>query len=168
MYVKDWEDGPQNEIPRSEWQFAKEQNGAVVPDPEHVYMKSGFHPGKIYSVVYEALNPVVAGSTLMSVRDIGSWIKYGGVDTPIKNPPTHAYAYGISQTGRLLRHYLYAGMNLDENERQVYDGLIPHVAGGRRGDSITDSPNHPNSLPLGSVTFTRFLITLLLTHMVGK
>ena len=134
MYVKDWEDGPQTEIPRNEWKFAKEQNGVVVPDPEHVYMKSGFNPGKIYSVVYEALNPVVAGSTLMSVRDIGSWIKYGGLDSPIKNPPAHAYAYGISQTGRLLRHYLYAGMNLDENNRQVYDGLIPHVAGGRRGD----------------------------------
>ena len=134
MYVKDWEDGPQEEIPRTEWSFSKEQNGSVVPDAEYVYMESGFYPGRIYSVVYEASKAVVSGSTLMSVRDIGSWIKYGDVDSPVKNQPTYAYAYGISQTGRLLRHYLYSGMNLDEKGRQVYDGLLPHVAGGRRGD----------------------------------
>ena len=134
MYVKDWEDGPQQEIPRKEWSFAKERDGIVIPDLNHVYMESGFQPGRIYGVVYEASNPVVAGSTLMSVRDIGSWIKYGGTDSPVKIPPRYAYAYGISQTGRLLRHYLYAGLNLDESGRKVYDGVLPHVAGGRRGD----------------------------------
>ena len=134
MYVREWEDGPHREIPREEWSFAKEINGIVIPDCEHVYMESGFQPGKIYSVVYEASNPVVSGSTLLSVRDIGSWLKYSGVDSPVKAPVKYAYAYGISQTGRLLRHYLYSGLNLDESGRQVYDGVLPHVAGGRRGD----------------------------------
>jgi hypothetical protein len=44
------------------------------------------------------------------------------------------YGYGVSQTGRLLRHFIYLGLNLDEEGRIVYDGLMPHVAGGRRGE----------------------------------
>ena len=38
MYVKDWEDGTQEEIPRNEWSFSSEQNGTVVPESEYVYM----------------------------------------------------------------------------------------------------------------------------------
>ncbi|SVA85303.1 uncharacterized protein METZ01_LOCUS138157 [marine metagenome] len=134
ILVKEWEDGPETEIPSSKWSFAKETEGEPTPDVEHVYMDAGFQPGKIYNVIYRATNPVVSGATLMSVRDVGSWIKYGGPNCPVKATVKHAYAYGISQTGRLLRHYLYAGMNLDEKGRQVYDGILAHVAGGRRGD----------------------------------
>lgn len=134
ILVKEWEDGPETEIPSSKWSFAKETEGGPTPDVEHVYMDAGFQPGKIYNVIYRATNPVVSGATLMSVRDVGSWIKYGGPNCPVKATVKHAYAYGISQTGRLLRHYLYAGMNLDEKGRQVYDGILAHVAGGRRGD----------------------------------
>ena len=134
ILVKEWEDGPEIEIPPSEWSFAKETENGPVPDVEHIYMDAGFQPGKIYHVIYQATCPVVSGATLMSVRDVGSWIKYGGPHCPVKSTVKHAYAYGISQTGRLLRHYLYTGMNVDEKGRQVYDGILAHVAGGRRGD----------------------------------
>ena len=130
ILVKDWEDGPETEIPPSEWSFAKETETGPVQDVEHIYMDSGFQPGKIYHVIYQATNPVVSGATLMSVRDVGSWINYCGPHCPVKSTVEHAYAYGISQTGRLLRHYLYPGMNLDEKGRLVYDGILAHVAGG--------------------------------------
>ena len=134
LLVREWEDGPDSEIPRSEWCFAKQVRGKLTPDDEYIYMASGFQAGKIYNVIYEAKNPVLTGASLLSVRDIGSWLKYGEKDSPISGGVDFAYAYGISQTGRLLRSYLYFGMNLDESERPVYDGLLPHVAGGRRGD----------------------------------
>ena len=41
---------------------------------------------------------------------------------------------GLSQSGRFLRHFLYLALNEDEEGRIVFDGLIPHVAGGRRGE----------------------------------
>jgi hypothetical protein len=34
----------------------------------------------------------------------------------------------------MVRHFLYLGLNVDEAGRQVYDGLLPHVAGARRGE----------------------------------
>jgi len=46
----------------------------------------------------------------------------------------YAYGFGVSQTGRFLRLFLYLGLNLDENDRPVFDGIIPHIGGGRRGE----------------------------------
>ena len=44
-----------------------------------------------------------------------------------------AYGFGVSQSGRCLRQFLYDGFNADESGRQVFDGVIPHVAGGGLG-----------------------------------
>ena len=45
-----------------------------------------------------------------------------------------AYAYGRSQTGRLLRTLVYYDLNLDEQGREAFDGIIANVAGGMRGE----------------------------------
>ncbi len=44
-----------------------------------------------------------------------------------------AYGFGVSQSGRCLRQFLYDGFNADESGQQVFDGVIPHVAGGGLG-----------------------------------
>ena len=44
-----------------------------------------------------------------------------------------AIAFGVSQSGRFLRTYLYYGFNEDERNRKVFDGVMAHVAGGGRG-----------------------------------
>ncbi len=122
--------GERRVIPRSEWQFARLVNGQVEPSPAHVYLKTGFEPGKIYELVYRAQNPVVVGLGLAAVRDVVSHFKYqAGAVVSVRR----AYALGISQTGRFLRHFLYQGFNADERDRQVFDGVIAHVAGGGRG-----------------------------------
>ena len=134
LLVRDWEDGPDTLIPSSEWSFAKDHLNTPYPSKEHVFLKSGFQPGKIYNFIYQATGAVVTGTTLLSVRDTGSWIRHSRQNPFFKKPPRYLYAYGVSQTGRLLRHFIYAGMNIDENGHQVYDGILPHVAGGRRGN----------------------------------
>jgi hypothetical protein len=44
-----------------------------------------------------------------------------------------AHGFGVSQSGRFLREFVYSGFNQDEQGRQVFDGLMPHVAGGGLG-----------------------------------
>ena len=44
-----------------------------------------------------------------------------------------AITFGDSQAGRLLRHFLYDGFNVDEQERKAFDGLIPHLASNATG-----------------------------------
>jgi hypothetical protein len=138
LTVRDRVEAPRKVIPRSEWRFAREEFGKLVPDPTRVWMKAGFQPGKIYEVVYRAKDPVVAGLGPAAVRDLVSYLKYG--DAPEwallsdqKRFLKRAIGIGTSQSGRFLRTFLYYGFNQDERGRQVFDGIIAHVAGGGRG-----------------------------------
>jgi len=105
-------------------------DGKLTPDPHFVHLNTGFVPGKIYEVVYSSKNPAVVGVGLAAVRDFLSFLKY---DPQATAPVKRAYAVGISQSGRFLRHFLYQDFNADEKGRQVMDGVIAHVAGAGRG-----------------------------------
>jgi hypothetical protein len=113
-----------------EWSFAHTVQGQLTPDPRYVHLNSGFSPGKIYELVYTAQDPAVVGVGLAAVRDFLSYLKY---DSQATAPVKRAYAVGISQSGRFLRHFLYQDFNADEQGRQVMDGVIAHVAGAGRG-----------------------------------
>ena len=99
----------------------------------------GLKPGWIYEVVYEAEGPIVQGVGLAGIRDLVACLKY---DTTERNPLRaesgkplidRALGFGTSQSGRCLRQFLYEGFNADEQGRRVFDGVMPHVAGGGLG-----------------------------------
>ncbi len=134
LYVKDFEDGIETVIPRENWRFAQETSDGIRPSEEHIYLEDGFEPGKCYQIVYETIDAPVAGSGLIALRDVTSFLKYESRQPlPDLGKFNHAIGYGVSQTGRMLRHFLYLGLNVDESGRKVFDGLLPHVAGGRVG-----------------------------------
>ncbi|MBT4125579.1 MAG: hypothetical protein HOJ22_01290 [Chloroflexi bacterium] len=134
LHVRDYEDGEGTIIPRSEWSFAQETNGDVVPSDEHVYLNSGFLPGKYYQIIYTSKDAPIAGAGLIALRDATSFLKYDAEALiPGLGSLDIAIAYGVSQTGRMLRHFMYDGLNVDEQNRKVFEGLLPHVAGARRG-----------------------------------
>jgi hypothetical protein len=99
-----------------------------------------FEIGAIYQLIYRAKDPPVAGIGLAATRDLISFLRYTAADdSGAPNPlavagkpwPSRTLAYGASQSGRYLRDFLYRGFNEDENNRIVFDGMIPHVATGR-------------------------------------
>jgi hypothetical protein len=130
------EDAPEHIVPREQWSFARLEGGHVVPDASHVYLASGFEPGKVYQVIYTTTGAPIAGCGLLATRDFGSFLRYGaaGAGNPCADDLQHAYSFGVSQSGRFLRHFLYLGLNQDEQDRTVFDGLIPHVGGGKHGE----------------------------------
>ncbi len=98
-------------------------------------MAAGFEPKKIYEVVYRSQDPPLVGVGSAAIRDTISKIKYAGA-TELGLPQgaiKRAVAFGISQSGRFLRTYLYYGFNEDESHRKVFDGVMAHVAGSGRG-----------------------------------
>jgi hypothetical protein len=133
---QDHEDAPERIIPRGQWCFARLEQGRVVPDAAHVYMASGFVPGKVYQVIYTTTGAPVVGCGLLATRDFGAFLRHGAAaeGNPCAGDIEHAYSFGVSQSGRFLRHFLYLGLNQDEQDRAVFDGLIPHVAGGKHGE----------------------------------
>jgi len=123
MTVHDKPDSPRKTIPRSQWRFSTDRG--------HVELTGGFEPNKIYEVVYTSEDPAVIGLGPAGIRDFLSYVKYDPA-SPIKNIHREI-AFGVSQSGRFLRTYLYYGFNQDESGRQVFDGVLAHVGGGGRG-----------------------------------
>jgi hypothetical protein len=78
----------------------------------------------------------VLGLSMAALRDSVSWLKHGDAASghPAPGRLRWAYAYGRSQTGRLLRTLAYEDLNLDEDGREAIDGIIANVAGGMRGE----------------------------------
>jgi hypothetical protein len=125
LTVRDTIEGARRFIPKSEWKL----------DAGRVYLTGGFQPGKIYEVVYRAQDPPVAGVGAAAIRDVVSHLKFSSADA-LSIPAgsiQRAIAFGVSQSGRFLRTYLYYGFNEDERNRKVFDGVMAHVAGGGRG-----------------------------------
>ncbi len=138
MTVRDSVEGARRVVPRDQWGFARAQDGNRVADSTRVYLAAKFEPGKIYEVVYTAQNPPLVGLGPAAIRDVISMLKYTSNDalSTLSIPAgaiNRALAFGISQSGRFLRTYLYYGFNRDESNRKVFDGVIAHVAGAGRG-----------------------------------
>ena len=135
MTVRETVEGPRSQIPRSQWRFARVQSGEVVEDQGHVWLDGGFEPHRIYEVIYIAENPTLVGLGPTAVRDAVSALKYEGAEElgiP-RGSIDRALAWGVSQSGRFLRTFLYYGFNRDEGDRKAFDGILAHVAGGGRG-----------------------------------
>ena len=134
---------PRVVIPREQWRFEKSWPSAddergQLPQIDLV-VSGGMRPGYIYEVVYEAHGPIIQGLGLAGIRDFVSCLKYdrsslNPLRLPNGQPVTRfAYGFGVSQSGRCLRMFIYDGFNADEQGRKVLDGAIPHVAGAGLG-----------------------------------
>ena len=121
-------DGTPTVVPRDKWWFI---NGtSSIEGADFMSKEGGFVPGKIYEVVYRSQDPRVVGMGFAAVRDFMSYAKYEP-SSPFK--VKYGLAFGVSQTGRFLRHFLFEGFNKNERERQVFDGMLIHAAGAGRG-----------------------------------
>ena len=119
------------ELPRDSWAFATADDaGQPSPATTHVWLEGGFEAGLIYDLIYTPQECPVVGVGMVAMRDFASWLKQ---DRSFGHF-THVVGEGVSQCGRFLRTFLYHGMNLDESGAQAFDGLLIHVAGGRRGE----------------------------------
>ena len=135
LTVRDSLDAKPMLIPRENWRFAHDQAGQPIPDDSHVWLQGGFQPGRWYEVTYITRTCPVVGTGLLAIRDSVAWLRHATTqDNPAAGRLDFTYGHGRSQCGRFLRQFLYDGLNLDEDGRQVFDGLIPDVAGARRGE----------------------------------
>ncbi len=106
-----------------------------TPDRVSINRPAGFDAGAIYELIYFAKDPKIMGLGFAATRDIVSFLRRETGDTAAHNPIAgqidHAVAFGLSQSGRFLHDFLYLGFNEDEAGRVVFEGLMPHIAGGK-------------------------------------
>ena len=128
LTVRDRESDRRRDIPRDGWEFIDERSIRLLPEG------GKFEPIKIYELWYEATGAKVLGIGYASVRDLVSFLRHtrDAQANPIIEAGgqiSHALAFGVSQSGRFLRHFLELGMNADESGQRVFDGVFSHVAG---------------------------------------
>jgi hypothetical protein len=140
------ETDPRQVVPRDKWKLQRlpvpvVKDGAGVAGTlgqVRLQVEGGCEPGVLYELVCECEGPIVQGVGLAGVRDLISFLRHDSSD---KNPLRHqdqpvvktTLAFGVSQSGRFLRHLLWQGFNEDAQGQIVFDGLMPHVAGGGLG-----------------------------------
>ena len=125
---------PRQTAPADRWRYVDETTVALTPP-------AGTDAGTIYEFVYEARDPIVMGLGFAAVRDFVSFVRHSPVDDRGAPNPLfaagrpvlrHAVAVGSSQSGRMIRDFIYQGFNEDPAGRRVFDGATPFVAGARR------------------------------------
>lgn len=107
------------------------------PQTLEISRPAGFDAGALYEITYRAKDPVIYGMGFAMARDVSSFLK---TNTTAANPIANngastverAIGFGVSQSGRFLRDFLWLGFNEDLNGKTVFEGLMPHVAGARR------------------------------------
>ncbi len=136
LLVRDQPDGEATAIDRGRWRFARAAGGQVVPDARYVWLEGGFEKGRLYQIAYTAIGAPVVGLGIAALRDSAAWLKHGTAREghPAPDVLRYVYAYGRSQTGRLLRTLVFNDVNVDEQGREALDGIIANVAGGLRGE----------------------------------
>jgi hypothetical protein len=98
---------------------------------------TGFDASALYELSYTARDPKVMGLGFAAIRDVAAFLRH---ETGPANPLAaegrtgieRTIGFGVSQSGRVLRDFLYLGFNQDERGRLVFDGMMPHIAGSRR------------------------------------
>ncbi|HEY3908541.1 MAG TPA: alpha/beta hydrolase domain-containing protein [Stellaceae bacterium] len=134
LVVRDCERDAPAEIAAEGWEFVDNRSIRLLP------AGTRFAPYKIYEIWYEATGSSVIGVGFAATRDLVAFLRYEragtqGTPNPMVADGTagsgidHALAFGISQAGRFLRHFLELGMNDDGHRRRVFDGVMSHVAG---------------------------------------
>jgi len=108
--------GDKRVLPRRTWRFVDDSSVAV---------DGGFQPFHWYELVYRTSIAPVVGVGLLAVRDFSAWLR---------ESHDSVFSFGVSQSGRFLRQFLFDGLNLDEHKRRVFDGVFTHVASARRGE----------------------------------
>ncbi len=130
------------EIPPTQWAFVDSRSIQLLPDG------TAFAPGLIYDFWYPATDPKILGIGFAATRDLVSFLRYQthdreGTPNPVALSEANVglravLAFGNSQSGRYLRHHTSLGFNQDEQQRQVFDGVLTNVAG--IGKVFTNTP----------------------------
>ena len=125
---------PRRRLPASAWSYVDDGTIRITPP-------AGTDAGTIYEFVYESTDPIVMGLGFAATRDFVSFARHSATDDAGQANPLfvdgapvlqHAVAIGSSQSGRMIRDFIYQGFNEDPAGRRVFDGMTPYVAGARR------------------------------------
>jgi hypothetical protein len=123
-----YEDEP-GVVPVDKWDYANEAGTAI-----RLTDRTAFRQGSLYEFVYQAKNPVVAGTGFATIRDLASFVRTAKRDdagnvNPLDGDATAIYTACASQPCRTMHDFVWLGFNADESGRKAVDGIINWIGG---------------------------------------
>lgn len=141
---------PPRPLPAAAWRF-RDARTVEIERPQYI------DAGAIHELIYTARDPLVTGLGLAATRDVVSFLRFEAEDlagnpNPLRDlvgaaceygagnqrcddtagqPFDLALAVGASQSGRYLRDWLWQGFQVDGQGRQLFEGMLPLIAGSR-------------------------------------
>jgi hypothetical protein len=134
LTVRERESDERTKVGNDRWRYLSANQIEIRPP-------AGFDAGAIYEFIYAARDPMVMGLGLVGIRDFIAFLRHQAVDergTPnpinVDGRPAADFVltYGRSQSGRVLRDFLWQGFNQDLEGRKVFDGMYIAAAGSRK------------------------------------
>ena len=116
-----------------DWRYVDESHIEITRPDDPAY-----DAGTIFEFIYTAKDPKVTGLAFASHRDIACFLRSGAPDAsgnpnPLASaPPQRLMLFGISQSGRFVRDFLYQGFNEGADGGRVFDAAVPVIAGSRK------------------------------------
>jgi hypothetical protein len=140
---REHETDPRQIVSTDEWGFgeiaADSVPGSVkvVESNQSLFLRNGFRPGWIYELIYRSEGSRVMGLGIVGIRDLLSFLRYedkddAGEPNPVRGTIEKVYGYGQSLTARVIRQFIYDGLNADPLGRRVFDAVYVHVSGAGR------------------------------------
>jgi hypothetical protein len=157
ILVRNSSDGPRAEIPADAWSFVDERT--VRLDRSGAFFDD-YDAGAAYELIYQAIDPDVNALGFAATRDVVSFLKHEASDAnPVAGAIDHVLAHGNSQSGRMLKGFIYWGFNQDEDGQIVFEGANPNISGAhaialneRFGDANATSRPYENHT-IGKIEF---------------
>jgi hypothetical protein len=123
-----YEDQP-TVVTADNWEYTDETGTAI-----RLVGQVPFRQGTLYEFVYQAKNPVVAGTGLAAIRDLASFLRSArrddeGNPNPLDGDATAIYTACVSQPCRMMHDFLWLGFNADESGGKAVDGVINWIGG---------------------------------------
>ena len=132
LFVRERRSDAPVELPRESWIFSGKSAIELLPAGKL------FEPGLIYQFAHRASNPPVMGVGLAAIRDIVSFLRNtpkdsAGIPNPLFSRIKSTLMMGWSQSGRMVREFLYRGFNRDElkPKTKVFSGVMAMGAATR-------------------------------------
>ena len=142
LTVRAREAGPRIAIAPGGWEFIDRNSIRLLP------AGTKFAPRQIYDLWYDAAGPSVDGIGFAATRDVVSYLRHGADPAVLPAASVQrAIGFGISLSGRYLRHFLDLGMNHDSDGARVFDGVLAHISGAGKVFN-----NEPFAMPYRTTT----------------
>ncbi len=113
----------------TDWEYVDSQTIRLLP------AGTPFPQGTLFELTYPAQDPIVAGIGFAATRDFATFLHQATTDdfgnpNPLAGDVQFVYAFGISQSARYLRDFVYLGFNEDDQGQRVFDAVDNYIGGG--------------------------------------